>query len=264
MPGTDLAAWARMVFPKKSKKQPVLQVRRRAGQSIRDKKERLLEDRLMPYVFIPIFLWLTVAVELIHWWSNQPPQPRLSLCVAIAATGFSWIGFRRLRPTFRNLNRGERGELRVAEVLEELREFGYRPFHDLIGDGYNIDHVVVGPAGVFAIETKFRSGGGVIEFRNGEGLFVGGYPEEKDCLRQARGNAWEVNRIIKESCGINRWVTPLVVFVGNCKIKNRWHDTDARVFTADQVARYIHEQQPELTRREIDLICTHLERSVKS
>ena len=95
-------------------------------------------------------------------------------------------------------------------------------------------------------------------------MFVGGFPEEKDSLKQARGNAFEVNRIIKENCGINRWVTPLVVFVGNCTIKNRWRDTDARVFTADQVARYIHEQQPELMRREIDLICSHLERSVKS
>jgi hypothetical protein len=76
-------------------------------------------------------------------------------------------------------------------------------------------------------------------------------------------HALEVNRIIKENCGINRWVTPLVVFVGNCTIKKSWGNTDARVFTADQVARYIHEQQPELMRREIDLICSHLERSVK-
>ena len=52
---------------------------------------------------------------------------------------------------------------------------------------FNIDHVLVGPGGVFAIETKFRSGRGEITFRNGEGLFVGGRIEEKDCLKQARG-----------------------------------------------------------------------------
>jgi nuclease-like protein len=264
MRGTDLAAEVDMVFPKKSKKQPVLRVRRRAGQSIRDEKQRLLDDRLMPYLFGPVFLWLICLIESVHRWSNQPPQPRFSLCLAIVATGFSWIGFRRLVPNFRRLNRGERGELQVAEILDELRSYGYRAFHDLTGDGFNVDHVVVGPAGVFAIETKFRSGYGEIAFRNGEGLFFGGYPEEKDSLKQARGNALEVNRIIKENCRIDQWVKPLVVYVGDWKIKNKWRDTDACVLSADQIADYFDRQQPQLMRREIDLICSHLERSVRN
>jgi hypothetical protein len=253
-----------MMFPSNSKKQPLLQVRRRAGQSIRDEKERLLENRLMPYVFGPGVLWLIFVVEWVRSSSKQPPQPLFWFCLAVAATVFGGIGYCRLFPQFRNLNRGERGELRVAEILDDLRSIGYHAFHDLVGDGYNIDHVVVGPAGVFAIETKFRSGSGEIEFRNGEGLFVGGYPEEKDCLGQARGNAAEVRRIIKEHCRMNPWVKPLVVFAGDWKIKNKWRDTDARVFSTDQIADYLDRQQPELVRREIDLICSHLERSVKS
>ena len=34
---------------------------------------------------------------------------------------------------------------------------GYQVFRDLIGDGFNVDHVVIGPAGVFAVETRSRS-----------------------------------------------------------------------------------------------------------
>jgi hypothetical protein len=253
-----------MMFPSKSKKRSVLQVRRRAGQSIRDEKERLFENRLMPYVFGPAFLWMIFTVEWVRSSSQQPPQPRLWLCLALAATGFAWIGYRRLFPQFRNLNRGERGELRVAEILDDLRSSGYRAFHDLVGDGYNIDHVVVGPAGVFAIETKFRSGYGEIEFRNGEGLFVGRFPDEKDCLKQARSNAAEVNRIIKENCRIDEWVWPVVVFVGDWRVKDDWRTTDARVFTTDKVVSHIVSQQPRLTQSEIKLIATHLERSVKS
>ena len=252
------------MFPKKNKKQPPLKVRRRAGQSIRDEKERLFENRLLPYVFGPSFLWLIFAVEALHSWTGEPLQPRLWLCVAIAATGVAWIGFRRLFPEFRNLNRGERGELRVAEILDDLRSFGYRVFHDLPGEGYNVDHVVVGPAGVFAIETKFRSGRGEIEFRNDEGLFVGGRKEENDPLLQARRNAKDVNQIINENCRIDQWVKPLVIFVGEWKIKSRWRDTDARVLSTDQIVDYFDRQQPVLVRREIDLICSHLERSVKS
>jgi hypothetical protein len=252
-----------MVFPKESKKQPALKVRRRAGQSLCDEKERLTDNWLIPFYFSPAFLWILWGLEEFKARTHQPPSPTPFLCLAIITTGISAIVFGRLWRSFRRLNRGERGELRVAEILDDLRSSGYRAFHDLVGNGYNIDHVVVGPAGVFAIETKFRSGYGEIEFRNGEGLFVGGYPEEKDCLKQARGNALEVNRIIKENCGINRWVTPLVVFVGNCTIKNSWGNTDARVFTADQLTDYFDRQQPELMRREIDLICSHLARSVQ-
>lgn len=252
-----------MLFSKKRKKQPVLKVRRRAGQSIRDEKERLLDNRLIPFYFSTAFLWTLWAWEEFRARSHQPPAPKPLLCAAIIATGVSIIAFGRLWRNFRRLNRGERGELRVAEILDELRTLGYRAVHDLPGDGYNVDHIVVGPGGVFVIETKFRSGHGGIEFRNGEGLFVGGRPEEKDCLKQARGNAFEVNRIIKEHCTMDQWVKPVVVFVGDWKIKDDWRNTDARVFSTDQIVDYFERQQPELLRHEIDLICSHLERSVK-
>lgn len=47
----------------------------------------------------------------------------------------------------------------------EIRSYGfsndffrYQVFHDIPGSGkWNIDHVAVGPAGVFAIETKYRT-----------------------------------------------------------------------------------------------------------
>ena len=71
-----------------------------------------------------------------------------------------------------------------CRCLEELRSEGYKPVHDIVGNGFNIDHVIVGPGGVFAIETKYRSGKGEITVRN-EGVFVDDRLEEKDCLKQA-------------------------------------------------------------------------------
>jgi hypothetical protein len=236
------------------------QVRRTAGQSIRDEKERLTDNRLIPFYFSCVFAWLLWAWEEF----NARVDPKLLLCLAIVVTGVTAIIFGRLFRKFRNLNRGERGERKVAELLDDLRESGYRIVHDIVGNGFNIDHVVIGPAGVFAVETKYRSGWGEIEFRNGEGLFVGGRKEENDPLSQARGNAKAVNQLIKEMCGLYKWVTPLVVFVGDWKIKNKWRDTDTRVFSTDQVVRYFEDQQPELKRSEIRLIASHLERSVKS
>jgi Nuclease-related domain len=145
-----------------------------------------------------------------------------------------------------------------------LRSDGYKPVHDIVGDSFNVDHVLVGPGGVFAIETKYRSGQGEITFRNGETLLVGGFPEEKDSLKQARGSAKAVSQLIAENCARREWVTPVVVVVGDWKIRNVWRDTHTRVFTPEGLLRYIRDQEPRLIRREIELIVSHLERSARA
>lgn len=45
-------------------------------------------------------------------------------------------------------------ELAVGQELDLLMLRGYQVFHNVPAEGFNIDHVVVGPAGVFAVETK--------------------------------------------------------------------------------------------------------------
>lgn len=224
----------------------------------------MVDDKLLPLISVVVAFWLVYFTQQLQQWSHRGPKPELWLWIAIIATAVATIRFWRLLPIARRFNRGERGELHVADVLEELRTDGYKPVHDIVGNGFNIDHVIVGPGGVFAIETKYRSGKGEITFRNGETLLVGGFPEEKDCLKQARGSAKAVSQLIAENCARREWVTPIVVVVGDWKIRNEWRDTDARVFTPDGLLRYVRNQQPRLTRNEIQLIASHLERSVKT
>lgn len=52
--------------------------------------------------------------------------------------------------------RGLRGELIVGNELARLWQGGFQVFHDFPIHRANIDHVAVGPGGVFAIETKYR------------------------------------------------------------------------------------------------------------
>src|SRR5438067_4669796 len=152
----------------------ILNVRRLAGQSNRDQKEALTDNRLIPLYFTCVFAWLLWGWEEFKAAGHQPPSPKILLWLAILLTAVAAVILGRLFRKFRNLNRGEHGEVKVAEALEELRFLGYKPFHSLSRDRYDIDHVIVGPAGLFVVETKFRSGYGEIEFRNGDGLFVGG------------------------------------------------------------------------------------------
>ena len=54
--------------------------------------------------------------------------------------------------------RGASGEELVGEALEGLSERGWFALHDVQLDHGNTDHVLVGPAGIFAIETKSHRG----------------------------------------------------------------------------------------------------------
>lgn len=56
----------------------------------------------------------------------------------------------------RYLRQGLDGELATGQELTELLKGGMSVFHDVQCERFNIDHVVVGSAGVFAIETKAR------------------------------------------------------------------------------------------------------------
>jgi hypothetical protein len=57
----------------------------------------------------------------------------------------------------RKLRLGYDAELAVGQELTRLMGQGYGVYHDLRGEAFNIDHVVVGEKGLFAVETKGRS-----------------------------------------------------------------------------------------------------------
>lgn len=105
---------------------------------------------------------------------------------------------------------GARGEIRVGEELEKLHKDGFHVFHDWYSGRGNVDHFVVGPQGVFAIETKAWTG--EISCKGGEILKDGRPPVGKNPIKQARGEAADVNKLIESSRGVNLWVSPVPCF----------------------------------------------------
>jgi hypothetical protein len=73
---------------------------------------------------------------------------------------------------------GAEGERRTARHLEGLADAGFIVFHDRRVPGYggNLDHVAIGPTGVWAIETKSWTGKVEID---GNQLMVRGHPRDK-------------------------------------------------------------------------------------
>jgi hypothetical protein len=109
--------------------------------------------------------------------------------------------------------KGARGEERVAWVLSGLPR-GFHVFHDLLcgGRSEGIDHVVVGPTGLFAIETKCWSGSVTLE----EGVLRvdGGLPSRPP-LEQARASAAAVTSFLAERVGGSPACVPVVCFASN-------------------------------------------------
>jgi hypothetical protein len=104
--------------------------------------------------------------------------------------------------------RGARGEERVGDLLAQLGE-EYHVIHDVVVGRGNIDHVVVGPTGIFVIETK--SHGGKVTEQNGQ-LRLNGRPLEKDFLAQGYAEAMALKEYLRKVSGKDFYVVPYVVF----------------------------------------------------
>lgn len=77
---------------------------------------------------------------------------------AIVTVYFMWKAVTLVRRR-RDLRIGMAGEMAAGEELNRLMFDGYHVYHDFPAVRFNIDHILVGPPGVFAVETKARSKG---------------------------------------------------------------------------------------------------------
>jgi hypothetical protein len=108
--------------------------------------------------------------------------------------------------------KGARGEESVAVLLAGLPR-GYHVFHDFACGGRGgIDHVVVGPGGLFAVETKCWSGRVTFE---GGGLRVDGAEPTRPPVRQARASARALARFLERPLGRAPDCVPVVCFASD-------------------------------------------------
>ena len=115
---------------------------------------------------------------------------------------------RHLRKRTRDAERGAKGEDTIGALLATLPD-GYTVFHDLAKLYGDIDHIVVGPTGLFTIETKAHGGKVTAQ---GNRVLVNGHPPEKDFIAQSWRNAFWVREVLKNTAEIDGKVIPILVF----------------------------------------------------
>jgi NIMA (never in mitosis gene a)-related kinase len=137
---------------------------------------------------------------------------------------------------------GIEGENRVTQVLKSRLDDGYYLVNDVLyindrGNTENIDHVVLGPNGIFAIETKHYSGKVTCKGSYWQVPF----PFGRSPSTQAKGNAYWVNKAIKASKvfeTLKVWVEPIVVF-SNPDVELEIIDPEVEVVTLDRLVNSI-------------------------
>jgi hypothetical protein len=189
---------------------------RSAGQSL---SEQLIDnafDSIMAPLLFAGLLGVMAAMEWWRWYAERPPSPRLITAVAIVAAFWAFWKVRRGLTNAKNLRLGRDGERAVAHYLEWFRARDFFVFHDVPNGDANIDHVLIGPRGVYAIETKTLSkpvrGQASIRFADGR-LLADGRPLERDPIVQAKAEARWLYNFFAES-QFKRFVQPVVVFPG--------------------------------------------------
>ncbi|MDD5094746.1 MAG: nuclease-related domain-containing protein [Dehalococcoidia bacterium] len=172
----------------------------------------------------------------------------------------------RLRKRRRDYELGRDGEREVGQALEELRQQGYSVFHDVVGDNFNIDHVIVSQRGIFSIETKtYRKpmrGNPKITF-NGQRVLKDGNPIDPSPAEQAKANAaWLRCKVLHESTG--KWfpVKPVVVFPGWWVEEQ--NNREMWVLNPDRLPSYIAKEPDILSREDTHLAAYHLSRFIRS
>ncbi len=147
--------------------------------------------------------------------------------------------------------KGGKGEVLVGKRLAKLSD-EWRVLHSIpIGDkGTDIDHLVIGPGGVFTFNTKNHSGQRV--WVHTHAFKVNGSPHN-DYLRASRAEAQKASRLLGAALGLPVEVTGVLVVIAE-RLDIREMPPETPVVGRKNIAAWLMSRPRHLDRVEIDSI----------
>ncbi|QQD77259.1 NERD domain-containing protein [Curtobacterium sp. YC1] len=173
--------------------------------------------------------------------ARKPGYAVMQQCLAIQAEGpprtarQRFWGHNPLRPEARSWFTGAIGERQVATQLEQLGP-DFTVLHAVpIGTGTtDIDHVVVGPTGVFSINTKNHSGHAV--WAGGRTLMVNG--QRTPHLHRALTEGQRATSLLSAAAGVPILVQPILV-VAAAELRFGKKSPAAVILQPEHVGRWV-------------------------
>jgi hypothetical protein len=156
---------------------------------------------------------------------------------------------------------GAEGEVLVGAQLDKLmkRDPRWRCLHSIpVGTrGSDIDHVVIGPAGIFTLNAKHHPGAGI--WIACDTLMVNGV--RQPYVRNARHEAERASRLLSTACGFEVNVTPLIVVVNARELTIKERPMDVQIVNRRRLRGWLLRRQEALSSETVDAIFEQARRS---
>jgi hypothetical protein len=180
-----------------------------------------------------------------------------AMAVSLAAGGGAWWRLRfRPSPEAQAWRRGADGERHLARLLEPLVQQGWGVEHDLPVRGAtgNLSHVVIGPPGIFAIDTRQYCG----RLRlSPDGLLWHGRTFLLPTLSATRSKA---DRLQDRIAAPDIWVSPIVAVLGRMVPSGQVTSMGVTVVPARRLPGLLRNLPPTLTTERAKEIAAQMNR----
>lgn len=210
-------------FTKRGRKNPLTRkLLRMPGETLRQQIDDLGAD-LDGYLFVTVSLpLLFYSIYLASSVAGKISNFSTLFYVISTVVAFVFLIFKmwKIAKERNALRLGLDCELAIGQELNHLMLEGCRVYHDFPAENFNIDHVVVGPGGVYAVETKGRGkpdkkidGKEATVIYNGQTLKFPGWTETEP-IDQTRRQADWLAKWLTSAVGENISVRPVLSFPG--------------------------------------------------
>lgn len=188
---------------------------------------------------------------------NEPGQALWQHVAELPVPHWYELGAKREAKAWRT---GAMGEETVAGELARIGRSGdWRFVHSVpVGNrGSDIDHVLVGPGGVFTLNTKAHRDSNIWVGPNT--LMVSG--QKQPYLRNSRHEADRASRLLSAAAGFEVVVHPVIAIVDPRNITYKNPPSDVTVVTRHGLKRWVSTLAPCLGDRQVDAIFSAVRRS---
>jgi hypothetical protein len=235
---------------------------RNPGQSLDEQIDDLKYDKMLNHLLIAVVSLLLIFLEWYRWLTDMPVQPVVITLTVLPIIIYCAIRIRLSYNKLQRLKLGRDGEKVVGQYLEQVKDAGDRVFHDIVGNGFNLDHVIVSQHGIFIIETKTYSkpstGKPKIYF-DGSTIKINNEIIANQLIDQVRAQQAWLKEVLRESTGRKFPVMPVIVFPGwFVEATKSSFSSGLWVLNAKGLPSFIHNTPVKLSPEDKQLAAYHL------
>lgn len=239
---------------------------RNPGQSLEEQINDLVDGDLSGNLFVILSCLLFIIYDWMRWIDVLKTNPIITSIIFFFVIVYCSYKISKAMKKIKQLKLARDGEKAVGQYLDELRSSGARVLHDIIGDNFNIDHVIFSVHGLFIIETKTLQkpikGNAKIRTDN-KNIYVNEYPMDRNPIIQGKALSKWLYELLESSTGKKFPIQPVIVFPGWFVEKNRGNE-EVWVLNPKALPIFIQNSPVKLSVDDVQMAFFHLSRYVRA